>query len=310
VQLRVGPFADSQLPKVELEWHLGFVRGASIDWRSSPIAVADEPELAAVDWNERCARELTSFLALPSAAFVQALAIGPPPGVDVTSYATIVRALERVSPPCLRTLELGAEWDDWAFSQVRGAVPALPQLRSLAVYGGHVDVGAVSFPELREASFIGGSATARDRGDDTAGLGRAQVAALAAAAWPQLERLEIAFGCGTTAGVDQLAPLLDGKRAPKLRHLVLAMCPFSDALVGALARSRLLAQLETLDLRGGNLGDGGVTAMVRARRRFQHLRELLLGDNALTRKVSKPRVEGLAAKVDLGWRQTRTRALR
>ncbi len=63
-----------------------------------------------------------------------------------------------------------------------------------------------------------------------------------------------------------------------------------------------------LFLRGGNLGDRGAAAMGKASAKFEHLSELDLHDNALTKSASWRHVKDLAKKVEWGWSQDRTRA--
>ena len=49
---------------------------------------------------------------------------------------------------------------------------------------------------------------------------------------------------------------------PALRHLGVKNCPFADEAVGLLVQSKLLAQLESLDLSLGCLGDAGAELLL------------------------------------------------
>jgi len=71
----------------------------------------------------------------------------------------------------------------------------------------------------------------------------------------------------------------------------------------------ILEQLATLDLSMGNLSDRGIDTMVKAKDAFQHLAELNLDDSALT-DASKPKVKGLAKKVNYGTQDSPQRAVR
>lgn len=77
---------------------------------------------------------------------------------------------------------------------------------------------------------------------------------------PELEYLELWIGTenygGTTRLLD-LEPLLAGGLFPKLRHLGLRNCDWSDAL----AVEPILERVETLDLSLGNMSDEGARAL-------------------------------------------------
>ena len=89
-------------------------------------------------------------------------------------------------------------------------------------------------------------------------------------------------------------------------------CPFADEGVRALVKSKLLPRLKVLDLTRGNLSDRGVDELVAHKDAFTHLDLIDVDDNALT-EASKPRLKGLAKKVNWGSgarsRQTPERAV-
>jgi hypothetical protein len=108
--------------------------------------------------------------------------------------------------------------------------------------------------------------------------------------------------------VKQLAPIFAATGLPKLKHLKLCNCAFADAAVKLLIGSKLLAQLQTLDLSMGNLSDRGIDLMVKSKDAFAHLEHLELTDSALT-EVSRPKVKGLAKKVSFGAHDSPERAV-
>src|SRR5204862_4662404 len=126
-------------------------------------------------------------------------------------------------------------------------------LRKLHVRGGTINIGKLDLPELVDFKVESGSL-------DTGAL-----KAIATAKWPELEALEIWCGdpnYGASGGVKELAPIFAATGLSKLKHLRLKNCPFADEAVGKLVKSKLLPQLETLDLSMGNLSDRGIDTMV------------------------------------------------
>jgi hypothetical protein len=68
-----------------------------------------------------------------------------------------------------------------------------------------------------------------------------------------------------------LQRLFTGDGFPALRHLELSNCAYMPEVLEALATSRLLAQLETLDLSYGFLTGGNLLPLVQHMDRFRHL---------------------------------------
>ena len=102
-----------------------------------------------------------------------------------------------------------------------------------------------------------------------------------------------------------------GTSARRLRAKAAApLATHVELLLGGFATGVLPEVGETLDLHGGILGDRGLAAMAKARRKFAHLSVLDLSDNALTLETAKPLAKTLAKRVELGWRQDRMRAAR
>lgn len=200
---------------------------------------------------------------------------------------------ETTAPSRLRSLFLTnlARWD-WTDTNTGdfGAVhQRFPKLERLTLNAGTVQLGAnTSLPELRSLSIQTHALTRRALGD---------VLSLKA---PKLERLTLWFGRasrGSTATLAQLAPILDGTRFPKLVHLGIMNCEWAGEAVRALATSKVLGRLESLDLSMGCLTDDDVAAMQEHRAAFGRLAQLDLHDNGLTKKA---KTAGLAKQVHLG----------
>lgn len=265
-----------------LEWKNGFFSRLELRW--DDLEKGQDP-----------ARDLKEVLALPTARMLGELRLGPLPGRGRTMSAQ--RALdalaETTAPSRLRSLFLTnlARWD-WTDTNTGdfGAVhQRFPKLERLTLNAGTVQLGAnTSLPELRSLSIQTHALTRRALGD---------VLSLKA---PKLERLTLWFGRasrGSTATLAQLAPILDGTRFPKLVHLGIMNCEWAGEAVRALATSKVLGRLESLDLSMGCLTDDDVAAMQEHRAAFGRLVQLDLHDNGLTKKA---KTAGLAKQVHLG----------
>lgn len=281
--LFLGRFAEQTPETFSLGWRCGFIQSASIGWEMfSPI-----------DEDDTCEDQLAAFLELDSARFVENLALGPVAGEDELANGALADAIERVRPVCLRKLYLG-DTGDWDISSTSTRIPrsdSIQPLRELTLRGGQVHfTGEIELPALVSFTVESGSLVADD------------LKAIAAARWPALEHLEIWFGdpnYGASGGVADIAPILEARGLPKLRSLGLRNCPFADELVQALATAPVLAQLQSLDLSMGNLGDRGIAAMLSVKDRFAHLASLNVEDNALT-DASWPAARELAKQVTFG----------
>ncbi|HEU0030508.1 MAG TPA: WGR domain-containing protein [Kofleriaceae bacterium] len=305
----LGPFATAKPETWELEWQHGFVRKARIGWPAFEWGMDDDAEGAGprvaddddLEWGERAGQQLAMFLRLASAAFVQELELGPLPGDEEMNLGYLAEAIDQVGMPALRKLVLGqiGEWDISGTATAMPASKAVPNLREVTLRGGSPTIGKVELPELR--SFRVETGTLNDK----------ELRNIAAAKWPKLERLEIWFGdpnYGASGKPKDIQPILDGTGLGKLQHLGLRNCPFADELVKVLVGSKILKQLKTLDLSMGNLSDRGVQTLVDAKPKLAHLSHLNLDDNALT-DASKPRLKGLAKKVEFGSRHSPDRAV-
>jgi hypothetical protein len=100
---------------------------------------------------------------------------------------------------------------------------------------------------------------------ETGGLSRECVAQVCAAKLPNLAHLELWLGSEDYGGehtVDDVMPLLSGRLFPKLRHLGLRDCQYTDDLARALVDAPVLSQLRSLDLSMGTLGDVGAQSLI------------------------------------------------
>ncbi len=271
--------------KLELGWHLGFLREVRIGWGPGRYSTA---HLEAVE----AARVLRELLALPSMRFLRHLAIESVPGDPVPDFAPFLDELAGAErPPPLRSLFVGRSGGEPSWiGPVAGVLRAYPALRHLTLRAGALSIGELRHAELRAFGIESHRITAENLAD------------LRAAAWPRLERLEISFhdrSVSRASAAGDLAPLLAGDTLPSLQHLGVRCCAFADDVVRALAGSALLRRLSSLDLSGGALSDAGVAAMARARLAFSHLEHLELDRNRLT-TAGRRAARRLAKRVNIG----------
>ncbi|MEY9910685.1 hypothetical protein ABIA35_006935 [Catenulispora sp. MAP12-49] len=110
----------------------------------------------------------------------------------------------------------------------------------------------------------------------TGGLPPHIVRAIGTSTLPALTGLDLYLGTSIYEGgadAADLAGILSGAAFPALRHLGLRNAEDTDTLAALLAHAPVVAQLESLDLALGTLGDDGVAALL-AGQPLTHLRRL------------------------------------
>ena len=261
-------FVEKEDNEFEVEWQFGFIKSA---------------RLAAGDYDSDfdIAEGLKQLLVLPSARFLRKLTFGMASFDGENSYDNLMDALADVRCPTLQELFIGDfEYPDeteisWTqLGNIEPVYKAFPHLRSLKVRGGQLETGKhILLPELRELTIESG------------GLPIGAVRAIGRSEWPKLERLEVWFGSenyGAGGGIEDLKSLLEGKTAPKLKHLGLRNAEFTNELCQMLHQSPLLKQLETLDLSMGTMTDEGAAALAANAAAYKHLKHLDVTENLLS----------------------------
>ncbi|WP_164016879.1 WGR domain-containing protein [Pyxidicoccus trucidator] len=274
----LGDLADA-LDEEELtvEWHLGFIRTARVGQKD-------------YDSDRDIGELLKELLAHPSARFLQGLTIGMAHFDDENDYEGTISSLTEAltdlgGSKTLQSLFIGDfEYPDdteisWShLHDISALYKLLPNLRSLRLRGHSLELGNVDLPELREFTI------------ETGGLALSAVKSVAAAKWPKLEKLEVWFGAdnyGAEGGVEDIQPILDGKGLPKLKSLGLCNSEFTDELCKVLPQSKVLKQLEQLDLSKGTMSDAGARILAENAAAFAHLKHLDLTENTLTDEGEK-----------------------
>jgi hypothetical protein len=242
-----------------------------------------------------------TFLARVDGTKVEAIVTGMCDGIvgggGNPTAGILAAAADRL--PALRAVFLGdipeAEWQiSWNYGpQVNPILDAYPALEELWVRGTPGEGDEILKPTRHEAlrtlvtqsgEFASGAALAISESD-----------------FPQLAHLEIFFGDINYLGdpsptpddsLDHIQWLLDGARAPHLRHLGLKNSPIQDEIAAELAHAPVVAHLEVLDLSFGTFSDEGAAALL-AGQPLTHLKRLDLTHNFLTEPMRERLVAAL-----------------
>ena len=207
---------------------------------------------------------LAPVLAHPSGKFIVEIAINENDETD-DDLQDIIDVLAERAPPTLRKLHIGDNVDQISWYQVGnlGALwKAVPKLTHLEIEAGQFQLGTIDLPNVVRAVF------------KTGGLSKESMKAIAQAHWPKIEHLEVWIGdedYGGDAFIDDVEPLLDRTDLEHLRYLGIKNAVFQNELVPLLATSKLVQQLDTLDISQGVLTDESIELFTQHRTAFSHL---------------------------------------
>ncbi|WEV28869.1 STM4015 family protein [Streptomyces sp. 71268] len=244
------------------------------------------------------------FLATVDVAKVRALIIGqwgePYDNSSDDVIELLVAAKDRLtSLEALFIGDLEAEEAEISWIEHGDVTPVLaayPRLRELGVRGGT----GLLFPPVRHEAL-------RTLTFEAGGLPGEVVRGVVASDLPALEYLEMWLGVeeyGGDATVADLAPLLDGGRFPRLRHLGLRNSEIQDEIATAVAAAPVVAQLASLDLSLGVLSDAGALALLDGQP-LTHLKWIDLHHNFVTEEVAnRLRAAWEPAGVEVGLSET------
>lgn len=258
---------------------LEFTHGAFIDTARISASYEDE-EGQSPDAQTR------SLLRLESAKFLRALTIGLADAEGDNDYAAVVTAIIKAGKrPSLRKLVIGDfEYPDeseisWAtIGDVGRILPLMSNLEEMRVQGGKIIIKTASHPTLRSLIL------------HTGGLPGITARGVASSKLPELLRLEMWLGTesyGGSADIGALTPLFDGKGFPNLKELGLMNSTFQNAIAKGIVGSKILKQLDVLDLSMGTMNDEGGEAILAAKAKLAHLSKLNLENNYLSEKLAK-----------------------
>ncbi len=268
----------------ETAWRWGYLESLWISNKHDRDSMYGTPSLPEIDVEDA----LGWMLDHPSCRFLRELTVGIV-SYDGNSYAGVAKVIGARKLPTLRKLILGDfyyEETELNWSNMGNLEPmykAMPNLESLTLRSGSMAVGKIDLPKLKELVVISG------------GFDRKSLANICAAKWPHLETLNIQLGDETSFKLKDLAPIFDAKVFPKVKHLGLGNSGISDEICKGLASSKIAAQLESLDLSKGTMGDAGATAL--AAGKFPKLQHLDVTDNWISKK-GLAALKGVAKKID------------
>ncbi|MFT3709278.1 MAG: hypothetical protein QM817_16685 [Archangium sp.] len=202
--------------------------------------------------------------------FVRSLTFGSMPSGDDADWGECVDALKKYTPPWLRALsfERGDYWDISStslFGLDAELWKLLPRLEELTIEMGQIGLADIDLPALKKLVIISGGF------DDLGAVQKARA--------PKLEHLSLWFGSPEYGGIEDGAELVDWLSTPPpahLKHLGLCNAIFADQLPKAVLGSKWLAQLTSLDLSQGTMGDEGAAVLLENAERFRHLTKLNL----------------------------------
>jgi uncharacterized protein (TIGR02996 family) len=224
-------------------WRWGFLEALWISKKPTNEGLTIEVE-DALRW----------LLEHPSCRFLRELTVGIVT-YDGNSYDDIAEVIGAHPRPMLRKLFLGDFYSEetelnWSYSgPLSPMYAALPNLSSLTLRAGGITIGSIDLPNLEELVI------------KTGGFDAQSLAAICSARWPKLVTLNLQLGRDHRFTLDELAPIFDARAFPHVKHLGLGNGLDTDELCRGLAASKIAAQLETLDLSEGTLGDDGATAL-------------------------------------------------
>ncbi len=272
----LAPFLAKKKPEygrllVEATWRLGFIDELTL---SAGEGGGGDDEGDGETPSVSNAGELIALLPeVPSARFLRGLAIACPVSEDEFDFSESVAELAKVLPklPLLRRLTLGdfdSEQSELSWSHLGDAKalwPHLGKLEYLKIHAGTFTLGGLNLPSCRELRI------------ETGGLDKASMKVITDASWPQLETLNLWFGqdeYGGDCDLGDVAPILAGQGFPKLAHLGLANSTLGDELCQALATSKVLPTLKSLDLSMSHLTLAGIEALAAVKEKLRNLEQL------------------------------------
>jgi predicted DNA-binding WGR domain protein len=160
-------------------------------------------------------------------------------------------------------------WADWS------RLMSFPKLQHLRNRGGTAELSPMESESLRSLAIQSG------------GLSANAISAIGQSSFPNLEHLELWLGTPNYGGIgspEVLAPILSGKKFPKLRYLGLRNSQIADEIAALVATSPIINRIETLDLSMGVISDEGAQALL-ASPAIKKLKSLFVQHNFFTDKV-------------------------
>jgi uncharacterized protein (TIGR02996 family) len=274
-QTWLGSLAGKEDKDLAVKWRLGFIDSIRLGPPLDDYGTSDLDFPAAIG----------TLMALPYSELVREIIVGSKEYDDYpTTWQDVIDAMaEHGLPEGLTRLEWnrGGFWDisSTELGDISKLYPQLANLRELRIEMGAMVLGAIELPELRSLEIV------------TGGLTSENLESIAKASWPNLEHLLLCIGetdndYGCNVQLEDVTKLLEGQNLGRVRHLALANSSLADAIAAELPRSKILPQLETLDLSRGTFSDEGARAILDNAAAFKHLRQLDLTHNYIGNELA------------------------
>jgi uncharacterized protein (TIGR02996 family) len=267
--------------ELAVEWYLGFLKSISVGG----------DEYGEID----AEGAIRTALKLPSAKFMREIVIGVFDTEDgQPEYAGLLKTMSKLPiPQTLRRLafDIGSFQISWSkLGNVSLLYPQLGNLEELLIKNGAFDLGKMSLPNLKKLDIV------------TGGFTKANMASVANAKLPKLESLCLYFGdenYGANCTIKDVKPVLDGKGFERVKHLGLCNAEFENDIAKAMPTSKIVKQLETLDLSKGQMTDEGAEALIAGAKALSHLKRIDVSHNFLSDAMQKKLKKALP-KIEIG----------
>ncbi|KAA8784756.1 hypothetical protein EC604_12955 [Paenibacillus amylolyticus] len=244
---------------------------------------------------------LQDLAAKPEAATLESLIIGDWGQAYENSPQEFKDTLIQLAPsfPALKQLFIGdMESEECEISWIvqtnlAPILHAFPNLTSFVIQGSSgLELEPLKHNKLEELVIICG------------GLPKKVLHSIAAAELPELRKLELYLGVedyGFNGSLEDVLPLIEKGRFPKLEYLGLKNSEIQDEIAKAVADAPILDQIQVLDLSDGTLSDEGAEALI-ASDKIKQLKYLDLSYHFMTDEVME-RFNQLGISVDVSDQQ-------
>ncbi len=274
-----------------------FERGARLTWEYGYVARARVGKTSYDSSDPSPDTILAALARSPAAAFMRELVLGLV-ACDEFDFETYIKAIAAGKLERLESLFIGdfnypdeVEISWTTIGDLGALLPALPALRTLRVRGGSAHMSHFEHPNLQRLEIESG------------GLPGEGLRGFASAKLPELTHVSLWLGRSDYDGstdIDDLKALWSTKDLPKLRHLGLQNSEMQDAIAVALAKSEILAQIDSVDLSMGTMRAEGAQAIIDNAAAFKHLKSLKLDENFIPPKQSMALRKALGDLVHVG----------
>lgn len=280
----------------------GFERAARLTWEYGYIVRA---RLGAPDYDydgPDIHEVIAAVAESPASAHMRELIVGMVDFEGENEYHGTIDAFAKGRYEAMESVFIGEfeypedteiSWTD--VGDVGKLLPAMPNLRTLRVRGGGVQMSNFDHGKLQRLEVESG------------GLPAEGVRGFAEGKLPELRHVSLWLGTENYGGVTDLAalePLWSTQDMPKLQHLGLQNSEIQDQIAAALAKSAILGQVSSVDMSMGTLRGPGVQAILDNAARFEHLKSLRLAQNFISNEQGRQLVDRLGDLVTIGPQDT------